>query len=322
MPGRALPTSGNGPGIMATMTDTTADAPLGQVLIDADSLAALMATHPPLIVLDVRWAAGRVQRSDYLDGHLPGAFFLDLDADLAAPPGRLGRHPLPGVDALQHLWRTAGIEDDSTVVVYDARDSSVAARAWWLLRWSGLRDVLVLDGGFAGWLAGGARPVEQGEARPRPAGGMTVRPGGMPVIDTTSAQRLATGGGTLLDARAAARYRGETEPLDSVAGHIPGARNLPLTDLLTPAGTFRPPAELAALLDRAVAGGGAPVAASCGSGVTACHLILAGAAVGWTIALYPDSYSGWLAQGLPVATGAEPAATGAEPAADGDGTAG
>lgn len=289
------------------MTNTTADAALPAVLIDAGSLAAMLAAGAPVVVLDVRWAAGRVQRSDYFDGHLPGAVFLDLDAELAAPPGRFGRHPLPDPAALQQVWRAAGISDDSTVVVYDARDASVAARAWWLLRWSGPTDVRVLDGGYAGWVADPARPVEHGEARQRSVGWITVRPGGMPVVDTAGARSLADGRGTLLDARAAARYRGEVEPLDPVAGHIPGARNLPLTDLLQPDGTFRPAAELAALLDRATGTGDAPVAASCGSGVTACHLVLAGAAVGRSIALYPDSYSGWLAQGLPVATGPEPA---------------
>ena len=294
---------------MAPMTNTTPGAPAVPVLISAESLAARLAaevgTEAPPIVLDVRWAAGRVQRTDYLDGHLPGAFFLDLDADMAAPPGRLGRHPLPELAALQQVWRAAGIDDDASVVVYDAKDSSIAARAWWLLRWSGLSDVRVLDGGFAGWAAGPTRPVEQGEPAPRRAGNITVRPGAMPVVDTEAAAALADGGGTLLDARAAARYRGDTEPLDPVAGHIPGARNLPLTDLLQSDGTFRSPVELATLLDAAAASPG-PVAASCGSGVTACHLILAGAAVGRSIALYPDSYSGWLAQGLPVATGDEP----------------
>ena len=287
------------------MTFSPDDHPSATVLIAADALAALLAGPTPPVLLDVRWAAGVVQRADYLVGHLPGAFFLDLDADLAAPPGRGGRHPLPDPAALQQLWRRAGVDDDSTVIVYDARDSSVAARAWWLLRWSGLSDVRVLDGGFAGWVADPARPVEQGDARPRPAGTVTVRPGGMTVVDTTAAGALAHGAGVLLDARAAARYRGEVEPLDPVAGHIPGARNLPLTDLLTADGTFRPPAELAAALDGAI-GDTDQVAASCGSGVTACHLVLAGAAVGREIALYPDSYSGWLAQQLPVATGTEP----------------
>lgn len=287
------------------MTNATADAPPVPVLVDADTLAAELAGNRPLVVLDVRWAAGHVQRSEYLAGHLPGACFLDLDADLAAPPGRSGRHPLPEPAALQLLWRSAGIDDDSAVVVYDAKDSSVAARAWWLLLWSGLTDVRVLDGGFAGWVGDPARPVERGEPVARDTGRMTVRAGCLPVVNTAAATALAQGDGTLLDARAAARYRGEVEPLDPVAGHIPGACNLPLTDLLTSDGTFRSPAELAELLDGATGTNG-EVAASCGSGVTACHLILAGAVVGRSIALYPDSYSGWLAQGLSVATGPEP----------------
>ena len=287
------------------MTIPPGGQPPAPVLVDADDLASMLTGNTPPVVLDVRWAAGVVQRAEYLAAHLPGAFFLDLDADLAAPPGRGGRHPLPEPAALQGVWRTAGIENDTTVVVYDSRDSSVAARAWWLLRWSGLADVRVLDGGFAGWVADPQRPVEQGEARPRAAGTVTVRPGGMPVVDTAAARSLATGTGVLLDARAAARYRGEVEPLDPVAGHIPGARNLPLTELLTPHGSFRSPQELAAALDEAI-GDADEVAASCGSGVTACHLVLAGAAVGRTIALYPDSYSGWLAQEQPVATGSEP----------------
>jgi thiosulfate/3-mercaptopyruvate sulfurtransferase len=137
-----------------------------------------------------------------------------------------------------------------------------------------------------------------------PPGSMTMRPGGMPTVDADGAAALARGGGTLLDARAAARYRGETEPLDPIAGHIPGAVNLPLTDLLTQDGTFRDPAELEAVLARSTGSG--EVAASCGSGVTACHLILAGEMTGRRIALYPGSYSGWLALGRPVSVGPDP----------------
>jgi thiosulfate/3-mercaptopyruvate sulfurtransferase len=256
------------------------------------------------VLLDVRWVAGRVDRGSYLAAHLPGAVFLDLDADLAAPPGLGGRHPLPEPAALQAVWRRAGIDDDSAVVVYDTRDSSIAARAWWLLRWSGVTGVRVLDGGFAAWSVDGSRPVETGPGMLPPPGSMTVRPGAMPTVDADAAAALARDGGTLLDARAGARYRGETEPLDPIAGHIPGAVSLPLTDLLTADGTFREPAEIEAVL--ASSTGGGEVAASCGSGVTACHLILAGAVTGRRIALYPGSYSGWLALGRPVAVGPEP----------------
>ncbi len=268
------------------------------------------ADRDPPVLLDVRWAAGRVDRDGYLAGHLPGAQFLDLDADLAAPPGLGGRHPLPEPERLQVVWRRVGINRDSEVIVYDGNDSSVAARAWWLLRWSGLTDIRVLDGGLAAWMRAGL-PLEHGELALPARGTVTVRPGGLPSVSAEQAAELAADdngdGGVLLDARAAARYRGEVEPLDPVAGHIPGAVNLPFAELLTEAGTFRPPAELRTALDRVGASGVAGAAASCGSGVTACHLILAGEIVGVPIALYAGSYSGWLALGRPVATGSAPA---------------
>ena len=279
------------------MSDTAANP-----LITVADLAAELTSSPPPVVLDVRWVAGVVDRAGYLAGHVPGALFLDLDADLAAPPGLGGRHPLPEPDDLQAVWRRVGIDDDCAVVVYDSKDSSIAARAWWLLRWSGLTDVRVLDGGFAAWAAAG-HPVETGPGREATPGAVTVEPDGLPSVDADRAAELAAGAGTLLDARAATRYRGEVEPLDPVAGHIPGAVNLPLTGLLTPDGTFKSPAELATAFAALPDG---DVAASCGSGVTACHLILAGAVVGREIALYPGSYSGWLALGRPVAVGPEP----------------
>ncbi len=288
------------------VSDASAQSPdpaVNPLITVADLAAALAAPNPP-VLLDVRWVAGVVDRTGYLAGHVPGAVFLDLDAELAGPPGLGGRHPLPEPVDLQQVWRRAGIDDDSSVVVYDTKDASIAARAWWLLRWSGLTDVRVLDGGFAAWAAAGSA-VETGPGAEPRAGAVTVRAGRLPSVDADQAFELASGAGTLLDARAAARYRGEVEPLDPIAGHIPGAVNLPLTDLLTPDGTFRPPAELAAAFS---AMGDGDVAASCGSGVTACHLILAGAVVGRPIALYPGSYSGWLALGRPVAVGPDPGA--------------
>lgn len=295
------------------------------VLINAADLdAALTSAHPP-IVLDIRWSDGKVDRDGYLAGHLPGAVFLDLDAELAAPPGIGGRHPLPAAADLQTVWRLAGIDDASPVVVYDTRDSAVAARAWWLLRWSGHTDVRVLDGGFAGWTSDPTRRVESGSGTQPAPGSMTVVPGSMPTVDADRAREITLGAGMLLDARAAARYRGEVEPLDPMAGHIPGSVNLPLTDLLAPDGTFAGVTEIAAVFDQVLgpagpdgsgepersggpggsrwSGGSGEIAASCGSGVTACHLILAAAAVGRSIALYPGSYSGWLALGRPVAIG-------------------
>lgn len=285
------------------MTDIAAN----DFLISAADLAVSLASVHPPILLDIRWVAGKVDLDAYLGGHLPGAVFLDLDADLAAPPGIGGRHPLPAAADLQAVWRRAGIDDGSVVVVYDTRDSSVAARAWWLLRWSGHAGVRVLDGGFAGWATDATRPVESGPGSVPTPGSMTVRPGGMPTVDADRAREITLGDGTLLDARAAARYRGEMEPLDPIAGHIPGAVNLPLTDLLTPDGTLRSATEIAASFDGVLgpveSSESGAVVASCGSGVTACHLILAAAAVGRSIALYPGSYSGWLALGRPVSIG-------------------
>ncbi|SDP14988.1 thiosulfate/3-mercaptopyruvate sulfurtransferase [Nakamurella panacisegetis] len=277
-----------------------------EVLISAAELAKALESGAPPVLLDVRWVAGVVDREGYLAGHVPGAVFVDLDADLAGPPGVGGRHPLPRPADLQKVWRAAGIVDDSSVVVYDPKDSSVAARAWWLLRWSGLSSVRVLDGGLAAWVAGG-HPVETGPgASPRP-GSITVIAGSMPTIDADRAREMTLSGGTLLDARAAARYRGEIEPLDPIAGHIPGAVNLPLTELLKPDGTFREPAGIEAVFERTIGpDDDGEVAASCGSGVTGCHLILAGAMIGRPLALYPGSYSEWLALGRPVAVGGPP----------------
>lgn len=298
-----------------------------QPLIDPVELAAELAGATPPVLLDIRWTYAGPQPDAYRQGHLPVAVFVDLDADLAAPAGQDppgssepgGRHPLPDPAALQQVWRAAGIDDDSAVVVYDGANSSIAARAWWLLRWSGLTDVRVLDGGYPAWKRAGLA-IETGPGSVPAAGTVVIRPGGMPTVDIDGAAAAgAQDGRVLLDARAAERYRGETEPLDPVAGHIPGAVNLPLTELVTAAGTFRPPAELAARFaaagavgepaagPMAVAGQPADAApmpvASCGSGVTACHLILAGRIAGLQLALYPGSYSGWCAANRPIATG-------------------
>jgi thiosulfate/3-mercaptopyruvate sulfurtransferase len=273
------------------------------ILISAEELADALAGPQPPVVLDVRWVAGKVDRDGYLAGHIPGAVFLDLDADLAAPPGQGGRHPLPEPQRLQDVWRRAGINPDSTVVVYDTKDSSIAARAWWLLKWSGVSEVRVLDGGFAAWARQGGQ-VETGESPLPEPGTVTVAPGGMATVTADEVEHLASGPGVLLDGRAAARYRGEEEPLDPIAGHIPGAVNLPLTELVNPDGTFRSAAELWSIFDKVIGTG--DVVASCGSGVTACHLILAGALIGRPMELYPGSYSGWLALGREVTVGPEP----------------
>jgi thiosulfate/3-mercaptopyruvate sulfurtransferase len=272
-------------------------------LTDAAGLAAELAGSRPPTVLDVRWRlAGPPGRDDYLAGHVPGAVFIDLDADLCGPPGDGGRHPLPDPAALQRVLRAAGVRGDRSVVVYDAGESQAAARLWWTLRWAGHRDVRVLDGGYTGWVAAG-RPVEPGAVTAEP-GDFTVTPGRLPVIDAAAAARLAVEG-VLLDARVGPRYRGETEPVDKVAGHIPGAVNLPAAELTGPDGRFRPAEALAARFGRAGVRMDHPVGAYCGSGVTAAHTVLA-----LTIAGVPDpelyvgSWSEWITDPeRPVATG-------------------
>jgi thiosulfate/3-mercaptopyruvate sulfurtransferase len=275
-------------------------------LTDAAALAELLRGQQPgaPVLLDVRWTLAGSDQDGYLAAHIPGAVFVDLDRELAAPPGLGGRHPLPDAADLQALWRAAGIDDDATVVVYDGGSGLASARAWWLLRWSGLRDVRVLDGGLAAWLADGGRPTSAGAERAQQPGTITVRPGAMPVVEVDRATELAESGG-LIDARAAARYRGEIEPLDPVAGHIPGSLNLPIGDLQAADGTFRSAAELRAAFAAlgVLPGQTNTVAASCGSGITACQLILAAEVAGLEFALYPGSYSQWCALGRPVAVG-------------------
>ena len=189
----------------------------------------LRSTEPEPTVVDVRWSlTGPPGRVDYQAGHLPGAIFLDVDTDLAGPPGANGRHPLPDPALLQAALRAAGIRTTAPVVVYDAADGSVAARLWWLLRWAAHPAATVLDGGIAAWRAAGL-PVTIDVPEPR-AGTITVRPGSMPVLDAVQAAALARDG-VLLDARMPPRYRGETEPVDPRAGHVPGAVNAPFGEL-------------------------------------------------------------------------------------------
>lgn len=277
-------------------------------LLSTADLATLLGEPCPPVLVDVRWRLGGPPgRQDYAAGHLPGAVYLDLDTDLAAEPGAGGRHPLPAPDDLERVLRSAGIRADRPVVAYDADNGSVAARAWWLLRWAGHDRVAVLDGGYAAWVAAG-RPVTA-EAPSPPPGDFRVQAGRMPVLTAGEAARLAAGG-VLLDARAPERYRGEVEPLDPRAGHIPGARNAPFAAHTGPDGRWRTPAELA---DRFAALGvttGTPVGAYCGSGVTAASVVLALEAAGVTApdspaALYAGSWSHWCTDPTrPVATGA------------------
>jgi len=287
-------------------------------LITPGDLAALPAGPDAPAVLDVRWRLGGPPgRADHDAGHVPGAVFVDLDTELAGPPGPGGRHPLPDPAALQEVLRRAGVGENSAVVAYDDDSGAVAARAWWLLRWAGMpaERVAVLDGGYRAWVAAGL-PVTAERTRPVP-GDLVVRPGGMPVVDADGAAALAREG-VLLDARAGARYRGETEPVDPRAGHVPGAVSAPAGDHLDASGRWLPPDALArrytalgVTADDGNDAGPPDVGAYCGSGVTAAAVVMAlehaGLRRGRPAALYAGSWSHWSADpSRPVATGAEP----------------
>jgi thiosulfate/3-mercaptopyruvate sulfurtransferase len=270
------------------------------------SAAELLTATPRPVLLDVRWALGDPHgRERYLAGHLPGAVFADLETELAAPPAPAGgRHPLPPVEGLQAAARRWGIRADSAVVAYDATGGLAAARAWWLLRWGGLGDVRLLDGGLDAWVAAGG-DLETGDVVPEP-GDVVLTGGGMPTLTADEAAALPARGGVLLDARAGERYRGEVEPVDPRAGHVPGAVSAPTTENLTAGGTFRDdlPDRFAALGVRP----GTAVGVYCGSGVTAAHEVAALAQAGIEAALWPGSWSQWSADpSRPVATGADPA---------------
>ena len=270
------------------------------------------AVHPPAtpLAIDVRWYLdpARRGRDEWRAAHVPGAIFLDIDEDLSAPGGGRGlppgRHPWPSEEQVARVMGTAGVGPGVRVVAYDDASGSVAARLWYLLRAHGHDEVAVLDGGIAKWRAEG-RPLATDEPRVTPAiFASRLRPGF--VIDKAG---LA---GTLdrrlvLDARAAERYRGETEPVDPRRGHIPGARNAPWTGNVTtdPVPVLRPSAALRERYEALGAGREKPVV-YCGSGVNACHDLLALHLAGLDGTLYPGSWSEWSSDpSLPVATGEE-----------------
>jgi thiosulfate/3-mercaptopyruvate sulfurtransferase len=271
------------------------------------SAADLMAAGARPVLLDVRWALGDDRgREHYRAGHLPGAVYADLDTELADPPSAAaGRHPLPSVLRLQSAARRWGIRTGDPVVAYDDAGGTVAARAWWLLRWAGLADVRLLDGGLAAWRrAGGA--LEPGEVVPEP-GDVVLTGGHLPVLTLEEAAALPAAGGLLLDARAAERYRGEQEPVDPRPGHVPGAVSSPTSALLGPDGTFLPAAVLRERFAALGADGGRAVGVYCGSGVTAAHEVAALAQIGVRAALWPGSWSQWSADpDRPAVTGPDP----------------
>jgi thiosulfate/3-mercaptopyruvate sulfurtransferase len=296
---------------------------MGSPIVSAEALAEWIAERRPnLRVVDVRWYLGQPRgagRAAYDAGHIPGAIHLDIDTDLVAPAGP-GRHPLPDPERFRRTLAAQGIGDGDTVVAYDDVGGWVAARLWWMLEdlgfgADGTGEALVLDGGLPAWTAAGL-PLSSVVPAPRPAE-LHLAPAWRRVVDReTLKPRL--GEVLLLDARGGPRYRGETELIDPVAGHIPTSLNAPTDGNLRPDGRFLAPAELAArfadLRTAAVEAGMAAcadpagrVVTSCGSGVSACHTALAMRIAGLSDPiLYPGSYSDWSRAGEPVATGPEP----------------
>jgi thiosulfate/3-mercaptopyruvate sulfurtransferase len=293
-----------------------------------DALDAPGGAPEELRIVDCRYRLGEPGAGERLwrESHIPGAAFLDLDRDLAGPPGERGRHPLPEQAGFEAAARRAGISPETTVIAYDEAAEGGAARLWWLLRHFGHTGVAVLDGGLRGWREAGG-PTTAAENGPGTDDVLTDRVIEKPAVfrpvslspgagrddtatleELTAAAAAAAGAGAassplLLDARAPERYRGETEPIDSVAGHIPGAHNLPFAEL-APGGRFLSPEELRARFEAAGALSGADLVGYCGSGVTACVLVLAAEVAGLGPArLYPGSWSEWSGRGLPVERG-------------------
>ncbi|HEV2344714.1 MAG TPA: sulfurtransferase [Actinocrinis sp.] len=284
-------------------------------LISVDRLTELLGVQTSVTLLDVRWSlSGPPGRDQYAAGHIPSARFVDLDHQLAAPQaqdGAGGRHPLPNAEDFQAVMRSLGVSDDRTVVVYDSAAGTSAGRAWWLLRYFSHSDVRLLDGGYAAWTAAGL-PVVSGDDPDAPgsgggsgAGDFIAVPGAMPLLDADAAAKLAIEG-VLLDARAGARFRGEIEPMDPVAGHIPGAVSAPTTDNVGPDDRFLSAEVLRTRFASLGANGvnGREIGVYCGSGVTAAHQVLALELAGIRAALYAGSWSDWIANtSRPVATG-------------------
>ena len=270
------------------------------VLITVDQLNARRVAGTRTVLLDVRWALGDPHGHEhYVAGHIPGSVFVDLDTELASHglPAD-GRHPLPAEADFAAAVRRWGINSGDTVVIYDDAGAAAAARAWWLLRHGGLTEVHLLDGGLGAWRAANL-PLTEGEETAEP-GDAVVHFGALQTID---ADEAATWAGILLDARAGQRYRGEVEPMDPRAGHIPGALSAPTSENLVD-GHFCSPEQLRARFAALGVMEGTAVGVYCGSGVTAAHQIAALEIAGFTAALYPGSWSAWSNQPQrPVATG-------------------
>ncbi|MFN3580178.1 MAG: sulfurtransferase [Pseudomonas sp.] len=266
-------------------------------LIDVSSLAAAL-DAPDLILFDVRFALDQPDqgRVDFAAGHITGARYQHLEEDLSAAvvPGQTGRHPLPAPADLQACLRRSGVNRDSLVVIYDQGPGLFAARLWWLLQWLGHEKVQVLDGGLAAW-NDQQQPLTQETPRPVSEGDFVANPNDNLLIDADEIfRRLEDQSLQLIDARAPERFQGKVEPLDPVAGHIPGAVNLPCAGNTDERGQWLTTAQLKTRLEQALNGDSEWVS-YCGSGVTACHNILAAVRAGLPMPrLYPGSWSEWI----------------------------
>jgi len=267
-------------------------------LINAQNLAACV-DHPGVRILDCRFdlADPTAGRRAYLAAHVPGAVFADLDQDLAAPvTPESGRHPLPDADVLATTFGQLGIGNSTDVVVYDGASGAFAARAWWLLRWLGHERVRLLDGGYEHWQSSGL--VVAGGDEQVAAKQFVASPCVDKILTTAelASNMDAISDVRLIDARDAARFRGEVEPIDAVAGHIPGARNLPFQASLRDDGRWKAKHDLDALWQTVLGGDKERAwAAMCGSGVTACHLVVSALQAGYKEPrLYVGSWSEWI----------------------------
>jgi thiosulfate/3-mercaptopyruvate sulfurtransferase len=273
-----------------------------KTLMDVQELQDRMTSGAQTILLDVRWSLGDPHGHEhYRAAHIPGAVYVDLESQLCAPGGPgLGRHPLPDRHALQEAARQWGLNDGDTVVAYDDSGNLAAARLWWLLRHAGFASITLLDGGLTAWRSAGFE-VEGGDER-HCVGNVRLTTGSMPVVSIEDLEE-PTAVDVVLDARAGERFRGENEPVDPKAGHIPGAVSAPTTANLGADRRFLPADELRRRFAALGADRGR-VAVYCGSGITAAHEIAALEVAGIRGSLFPGSWSQWsTTEGLPVATG-------------------
>lgn len=279
-----------------------------RTLISTQDLEARLA-QPGLVLLDARHDLARPDawgEAQYNAGHIPGALFVHMDRDMSGPKtGRNGRHPLPTPEAAAATFGRLGIGPGKEVVVYDQGGGVFASRIWWMLRWLGFVDVAVLDGGYARW-SGEGRGVSEEATQPSPATFVIGKV--VPTVDASGILgSLARRALFIVDARGTERFRGDSEPMDPVAGHIPGARNRPYTENLAEGNVFKPAADLRREFETFLGDASVDtVVHQCGSGVSACHNILAMEVAGLTgTRLYPGSWSEWCANPeRPVATGA------------------